>query len=208
MGPIQATIKRILADKILLGLVMAGFLIISVGAFFTQDDDTKSASNKPGHPVAAVTATAPTAPAAPPHLTLEAPLAADFVKWWMTCSMDFQPSTATKSHQEANKWITPDALKTFQANYWSPEIERGVTTGQIVAQFQPSSVQPEAINPDGSVVVSANGVLAVQANGTPLTQQFAADFLVKKEKEGLRIEGVYNRNLAAAAPSGAAPPSY
>lgn len=207
MGPnLPAAIKRILADKILIGLFLAGILIIGVGTFFTQDDDPKSAGNAPVPKVTTASQTVAPAPQAPP--ALEAPLAAEFVKWWISNAMDYQPQTARASHVEAFKWITPEATKTFQANYWSPEVEKGVLSGQIVAQFQPSAVQPEAINPDGTVVVSTTGVLAVQANGTPMTQQFSADFLVRKDKEGLRIAGIYNRNLAATASAAASPTPY
>jgi hypothetical protein len=73
-----------------------------------------------------------------------------------------------------------------------------VVTGQVVAAFQPVSVQAEAINPDGSIVVGANGTLVVQANGNPMTQQLSTDFLVRRDKDGLRIIGLYNKQLATA----------
>jgi hypothetical protein len=97
--------------------------------------------------------------------------------------------------------MTSEAKQTFQANYWTPEIAQGVMSGQVVAAFQPVSVQAEAINPDGSVVVGASGTLVIQAAGTPMTQQVVADFLVRKDQGGLRIAGLYNRQVASAPPA-------
>jgi hypothetical protein len=192
----EAAVDRFKRDKVLIGLGLAAILILGVGAFFTQDDDKKA----PAAPQVATTPVA--APVVQP--ALDPPLAVDFVKWWMTNAMDYRAQTAKASHAEAMRWMTSDAARTFQSNYWSPEIERGILSGQVTAAFQPVSVQPEAVNPDGTVVVAATGTLILQANGTPLSQQVAADFLVKRDGQGLRIAGLYNRQVTATAQTTAA----
>ncbi len=191
----EAAVERFKRDKVLIGLGLAALLILGVGAFFTQDDDKKA----PAAQVATVPVAAPVVQPA-----LDPPLAVDFVKWWMTNAMDYRAQTAKASHTEAMRWMTADAMRTFQSSYWTPEIERGILSGQVTAAFQPVNVSPEAVNPDGTVVVAASGTLIVQANGTPLTQQVAADFLVKRDGQGLRIAGLYNRQLAASAQTTAA----
>jgi len=208
---LQAAIKRIIGDKILLGLVIVGMLGIFVGAFCSGDDsaDKKKAVPQPQQEV--VQQAIPSAPAAqiaPTAAPLDAKLATDFVKWWMSNAMDYQAATAHASHSEAFRWMTRDALATFQQNYWTPQVEQGVTSGQIVAAFQPVSIQAEAMNPDGSIVVGVTGTLVIQSNGQPFTNQLSTDFLVRRDKDGLRIAGLYNRQVAAAAAPAGAPTSF
>jgi len=199
---LQMAVKRIIGDKVLLGLVIVGMLGIFVGAF-CGDDPAEKKTAPPQHQAAAQTAPAggqTTAqlpkPAAPP--ALDTGLATDFVRWWISNAMDFQQRTAHASHVEAFKWMDPPAAAAFQQNYWTPAFEAGVVSGQVVAAFQPINVQAEAQNPDGTVVVGVTGSLVIQQNGQPYTNQISTDFLVRKDKGGVRIASLYNRQLAAA----------
>ncbi len=202
---VRLLLQRLLKDKILLGLIIVGVLTIFVGVAFTGDDPK---ANKATPIAAAPLPVAPIAagasgglPAQDAGLTPE--LATKFVTWWLQKAMDYSLATGKASHQEAFGWMTPQTVQAFQTGYWTPEIESAVVTGKVTAAFQPVSVQAQFINPDGSIVVAMSGALVMQQAGTQTaTQQLSADFLVKQEKEGLRIVGI---NIHPAPPSTAAP---
>jgi hypothetical protein len=197
VGP-ATMVQNLLKNKILIGLVLVFGFIFTVGQFYTSNE-----SNIAAQKVAAV-ASAPQAlgprterPAqqtiAPTGLTPD--MAQKFVAWWIGRSMDYRAATATNSHNEAFAWMTPQAVKAFKESLWSPQIAAGITQGQVSAAFQAVSVQPQAINPDGSIVVTVLGTLIIQEanNPTPASQQIVVDFLVKKDAAGYRIAGLYNR---------------
>ncbi len=200
---VRLLIQRLLKDKILLALIIVGVLTIFVGVAFTGDDPK---ANKAVPLAAAPQPVAPGAAAmAPPgHVAgLTPELATQFVTWWLQKAMDYSLATGKASHQEAFGWMTPQTVQAFQTGYWTPEIENAVVTGKVTAAFQPVSVQAQFINPDSSIVVAMSGALVMQQAGTQTaTQQLSADFLVKQEKEGLRIVGI---NIHPAPPSTAAP---
>ncbi len=196
---VRLLIQRLMRDKILLGLVIVGVLTIFVGVAFTSDDPKQTSKatpipatdpNRPA-PVAA-------APAQSQAQSLTPELATQFLSWWLTKAMDYSIGTGKQSHQEAFQWMTPQSIQAFQTGYWTPDIENAVVTGKVTAAFQPVSVQAQFINPDGSIVVAMSGALVMQSAGTqPATQQLSADFLVKQEKEGLRIVGINIRPVPA-----------
>jgi len=190
---VRATVARILQDKILLGLVIVAILGIFVGGFATSDEAPESIKRLQQQ------ASGNSADAGHEDKTsakIDPPLATDFVKWWMSGAMDYSPNSAGKNHEAAFRWMTPEAVQTFQGTLWPPNVADGVAQGRIVAAFQPVSVQAQAINPDGSIVVTIQGTLVTQSTGRPITRELQIDLLVKKESEGLRIAGMYNR-LAA-----------
>lgn len=191
-------IKKLITDKILLGLVIVGLLLFFVGAWASQDDDKKKAETSVPIPAAQMQQQAAAVPTVP---VLEPSLATDFVKWWMTNAMDYNTRSAYNSHAVACRWMTGSARQTYVATFWTPEISQGITSGQVMAAYQPASVQAEAINPDGTVVVGATGTLVIQSQGAPITQQVAIDCLVRKDKEGLRIAEICNRQVASAQPA-------
>jgi hypothetical protein len=122
-------------------------------------------------------------------------LAEEFVKFWMGGAMDYNTASAAHSHKEAAKWMTPEAQQAFDSNFWSPEIANGIASGQLQGAFQPISVQPQALNPDGSIVVAMTGTLVLQQSTVrPVTHQIVMDLLVRKETDSLRIAGLYNRS--------------
>lgn len=221
---IRALFLKIMQDKILLGLVIVGVLAVFVGGMALPDDDDPKKDHPGGggavldspnpnaQPVNGVVPSGQAMPAtmgaaATPTLAplgaapaLENPnavkpdLAVEFVKWWIGGSMDYTAKTADPSHQEAFKWMTPEAQQAFQTHFWSPEIASGITSGQVQAAFQPISVQAQAVNPDGSVVVALTGTLVMQAGGSPQTHQIVTDFLITKQEGNFRITGLYNRS--------------
>jgi hypothetical protein len=187
---IKPAMKRILYDKLLLGLVIVGLLGIFVGGFAIKDQSPSSAKLDDAKVEQTVSSAsrstvAPTSPA----------LAVDFVKFWMGKSMNYSGASALKSHQEAARWMTPEALQVFQSVLWTPDIAQGIASGEIIGAFQPISVQAEAVNPDGSVVVGITGTLILQRRGRPSTHQLQTDVLVANDQDnsGLRIAGLYNR---------------
>jgi hypothetical protein len=202
---IQPALKRILYDKLLLSLAIVGLLGIFVGGFASKDQMTSSV--KPSESKAEpATGSIVQNSARPVNPTL----AIDFVKFWMGNAMNYAAASALRTHAEAAHWMTPDALQVFQSALWTPDIAQGISDGRIVGAFQPISVQAEAINPDGSIVVGITGTLILQCQGRPSTQQLQTDVLVANDPDnsGLRIAGLYNRFYTAssyAAPSYTAP---
>jgi hypothetical protein len=177
---VKAIVERLKRDKILLALVVVAVLGIFAGGMFMGDDKPDAKKEAPVEKAAVQNATNSLTPT----------LATDFINWWLPTAMDYNETSAMQSHNQASAWMTPETAQTFQATYWTPEIAQSVTTHRLVAAFQPTIVQAQAINPDGSVVVGVGGTMVVQSNGQPMTQPFLAGFLVRQEKEGLRIAGL------------------
>lgn len=226
---IRAIVQRVLRDKILMGLVIVGVLGIFLAGSNDESAHSKNteeklpesammppaggeaaqgqAPHKPGQNQAQ-----PQQPAPPPQVALEPTKAADFVKWWLGGAMDFQATTATKNHEQAFLWMLPDAKESFKQAFWNDAMAEGISSGRLVAAFQPVSIEPQAINPDGTVVVSMKGSLVLQMNGQPAnTSQVVTDFLVKNENDNLRIAAISNRTYvqAQAAPTySMAPTNY
>lgn len=194
--------QRLLKNKPLLALGIVLLLLFTVGQFIEAPSHTRreraeesegaQQSQQAQQVQQAQQAPAPM-PANPSNLSPA--LATEFVGWWITKAMDYSAATSGKSHAEAFGWMTPQSSATFQQVFWTPPIAQGITQGRITAAFQPSSVQAEAINPDGSVVVGVTGSLIVQDSATPVSQQIVTDFLIKKEKGNLRVCGMYNRTV-------------
>ena len=208
----RAIVQKIFQDKILAGLVIVGFLAIFVGGFgggseragkaklaaeqkahSSESGEAKPASaadnNDAKKPPTQGQAEAAIAQAA----KIEPALATQFVSWWITVSMDFNPQTAVKNHQQAMSWVTPEASAAYQGAFWPPEIADGITSGRILGRFTPSGVKAIASNPDGSIVVNVTGTLVLQQGQKPAIQQLSTDYLVKREPGGLRIAQLYNR---------------
>jgi len=177
---VRAVVQRVLRDKILLGLLIVAILGVFVGGM-TMSDDKSDAKKEASADKANDQAIQP---------SVQPKLAADFVAWWLKGAMDYNAASASESHQQAVKWVTPDAGRSFVGAFWTNEIAEAVQTGRMVAGFQPTAVAPIAVNRDGSIVIGVNGTMVVQAGGPPSTQPFAAAFLVRQEKDGLRIAGI------------------
>jgi hypothetical protein len=188
-------LQKLAKNKILLGLLIVFFFVMTVGQFYTKEDKTAPPAPHTPHSTAHADGTSHLAAIAPMPSPLDPDLARQFVSWWITKSMDYGATSAAKSHAEAFAWMTPQATQQFQQTFWTPDIAGGITQGRINAAFQPIQVQAEARNPDGTVVVGVSGTLVAQESTSPApeTQQIVCDFLVKKEKDGLRICGLYNR---------------
>jgi hypothetical protein len=187
----RTIVQKILQDKILMGLVIVAFLGIFVGGMTMGDEkaDGKQQAEAPKDGEAAKPAGA-AQQAAP---ALSPAIASDFVAWWLKSAMDYNGATAQQNHNQALAWMTPEAAQTFQTTFWTPQISEAVTTGRLVAAFQPTGVTAQAVNPDGSVVVGVSGTMVVQSGGQPIVQQFLASFLVKQDADGLRVAGLQAR---------------
>ena len=179
---VRTVVQRVLRDKILLGLLIVGILGVWVGGMTMGDDKDKPDDKKQA---AAEKDAGPTN-----QPSIQPKLAADFVSWWLRGAMDYNAASASESHQQAVKWVTPEAGRSFVGAFWTNDIADAVLTQRMVAGFQQTSIAPIAINKDGSVVVGVSGTMVVQAGGPPQTQPFAAAFLVREEKDGLRIAGI------------------
>ncbi len=196
-------------DKILLGLValgiIAGFVAMSghdvkeePGASAQKEVQAEMAGGGQGQAQKADGSTPDQTEADGVFLTPE--LANQFVKWWLGGAMDYNPTTAHKNHIEANKWMTHQAAGAYQELFWSPDRSRDVLNGNITMNFQPISVEPMAVNQDGSIVISVKGIMvSTQPNSpNPVREQFETDYLVRRAAGGLRIAGLYNRILTEA----------
>jgi len=188
---IRTIVQKIIQDKILMGLVIVAVLGIFVGGMTMGDEKTDSA--KHAEPAKNAEKPAGAAPQAAAATAITPKLAADFVSWWLGSAMDYNASTAQQSHSQAIAWMTADAAQTFQTNLWTPQISEAVTTGKMVAAFQPTGVQSQAVNPDGSIVVAVSGTMVVQSGGQPVVQQILASFLVRQDQDGLRVAGLNAR---------------
>lgn len=217
----RAFVQRIFQDKILAGLVIVGLLSIFVGGFGTATDKIKAGPREARQTSSASPAlgqgSAGPGPASQQQggkegqasqpqprqgqsqqakiAVLEPQVATQFVSWWMGQSMDFNPQTAAKNRQQAAGWIKPEVVPMYQAAFWPPEVADGIVSGRLRGSYTPVSVQALAQNPDGSIVVQVNGQLVLQQGPRPAVQQLSTDYLVKREKEGLRIAGLYNRTM-------------
>lgn len=191
-------LQRLKRDKILLGLIICGALALFVGVGWPTAEEQKAGQQHQ-------TAQQPQG-AAPVHPNaVEAPKdalnptdATDFVKWWIGLAMDYNLATCQKNHADAFGWMTPQAKSAFQSCFWTQEIINGLSSGQYAAAFQPATIQAKAKNPDGSMVVGYTGTLVVQTSGGPCSQQIVTDVLLKRDKDGIRIIGVYNWTLPTA----------
>lgn len=205
---IRAVVTRVLQDKILMGLVIIGILGIFVGGNVLKDEpvvDGKAATaampaNQEATPPQAQgehKAEAAPAPekAAPPAAALNPQLAGQFVSWLMTKAMDYNAQTATKNHQEAFAWMTPEASQMFQTYFFPPALAQAIEAGQMAAAFEPISTMPVAVNPDGTVVVNMTGTLVMQTGSRPVTHQIIVDFLVRQDPKGLHIANLCNRSV-------------
>lgn len=189
--------KKIFRNKLMIAFGIVGFLLFTVGQFYPKDDSTKtdhktaadrSSSGEPQSPNDKTQVdVAPT-----PMLTPT--VATQFISWWVPLAMDYNAISGGANHNKAFGWMTDGAAKQFKQCFWSPAIASGVAQGTLAAAFQPATVQAEAVNPDGSVVVGLTGSLVMQDATTPaVTQPIVVDFLVKKGNGGFRIAGLYNR---------------
>lgn len=112
----------------------------------------------------------------------------DFVAWWLTKGMDYNPATADASHKEAAKWAQPAVTNAFSSVFWAEERMQAINAGSKSCSFQLIETKPLAINPDGTVVVKATGVLVVGDVGYPAqSEQLFLTFQVKKDNSGMRI---------------------
>lgn len=191
---IRSIVQKVLQDKILLGLVIVAVLGLFVGGMTIGDDKGDTAKKDAAAVAGNKPAEGPGRAAGPPGTAPLTPqLASDFVNWWLGSAMDFNASTATQNHAQALAWMTPDAQKTYEQTLWTPQVAQAVASGQLVAAFQPTGIKPQAVNPDGTVVVGVSGTMIVQSAGQPVTQQFFASFLVKQDQDGLRVSGIDSR---------------
>lgn len=222
---VRTIVQKILQDKLLLGLVIIGILGIFVGGASMGDSPDKAttkhgaaqeaeqaaAHGQPpgqppeqtaGHPPGQGHHGQPAAPAQPQAAVgtngMTPVLATEFVRWWLERAMDYHPRTAAQNHQEAIAWMTADGARDFSSMLWTPSIAESVCTGRVTAAFQPTAIQAQAINPDGSIVVGVTGTVIIQGQGQPVVHQFLGNFLVKKRDEGLCVAGLYTRQAPLA----------
>lgn len=222
----RAFVQKIFQDKILAGLVIVGFLSIFVGGFGgghghsgdriatgprgertaskgQQEEEEDAAPQKQATPrnqgqhsqaSPKPTGSSPTKNAAKEPLSPK--FANEFVTWWIGKAMDFNPQTAAQNRQEALQWVAPEVQASYTQAFWSPESADAILTGRVRGSFTPTSVNPIAANPDGSIVVNVTGQLMLQQGPRPSVQNLSTDYLVKRETGGLRIGGLFNRAVS------------
>lgn len=206
---LRLVITRVLQDKILLGLLIVGVLGIVVSGMNSQEEpplkqqaagtagiNETTAASRDGLTQNQDDQSTQEQNAQVDASKLKPELACEFVKWWAGSAMDYSAGSAARNHKEAFRWMTAEAAGTFQTYFWSPAISSGITSGRLIAAFQPIAVRAEAINPDGSIVVGLSGTLVLQSNGRPITEPILADFLVRQEQDGLRVIALYNKTTA------------
>jgi hypothetical protein len=188
----RETIRRIVHDKILLALVIFGIMAFFYNGMNSNSNHEPSVGKDDGSNQVAQDNRA-SEMGSQAAVGVDPKLATDFVHWWLTSAMDYSQQTGKKNHEQAFGWMSPQAVTAFQQAYWSQPVADGIVAGTLVAAFQPTSVIAEAVNPDGSVVVGVTGTLVYQAGGQPASQKIVADLLIRRERAGLRVAGLYNR---------------
>lgn len=112
----------------------------------------------------------------------------DFVAWWLNKAMDYNPATADASHKEVAKWAQPAVTNAYSSVFWAEDRMQAINSGSKSCSFQLIETKPLAINPDGTVVVKATGVLVIGDVGYPAqSEQLFLTFQVKKDESGMRI---------------------
>lgn len=192
----RALVQRILRDKIILGLLVILGLGFFMGGLNSREEP--ALARKGAEKEVSGQAQQPGGPQAQP---LDPKLATDFVTWWLSGAMDYSANMAAENHRQAFAWMTTEAQAAFQTAFWPPDMAEAISSGRMVAAFHVTSVQAEAINPDGSIVVGVTGTLITDIGSQPAPHQVQADFLVRRIGEDLRIAGVYNRVVAIPGPS-------
>lgn len=190
-----------------MGLCILLVLGVVFGLVGVSVDDKKTAQGPPqagtaahaqaqgaGAGAAQVPAVSPTA--------VDPKLATEFVQWWLGSALDYSKGKAAANRKVACEWLEASIVENYMNAFWQPQMVQGIDSGQIVAAFQPVSIQPVAVNPDGSVVVSVKGTFAQQVNGAhPEQKVILTDLLVRKDPEGLRIGGLVVSKFAVVQPA-------
>lgn len=189
---VREIVSRIARDKVLMGLIVILVLGSFWGGMQVKHGEEGSYDRQVEAPQAEPVAEQKPTQQSPPA-QLDSNLACDFVKWWLTSAMDYSANSAQQGHSKALGWMTPEAQQAFKTAFWTPDIAAGIADGRIKAQYSLADIRTVAVNPDGSVVVSANGTFVYQAGGQPSSQQMQTDYLVRKDPGGLRIAGLFNR---------------
>ncbi|MCA9802485.1 MAG: hypothetical protein KC777_10995 [Cyanobacteria bacterium HKST-UBA02] len=232
---LRAIIQRIFRDKILMGLVIIGVLAVFMtgkdgttehGKKLDAGEEELNMANAPGAPGQNggqngsqnqsqkqgqnqnqaknqdQSLASKKQPLSPGH-------AADFVTWWIGNAFQYEPGEASKAHEEAFGWMTEEARRAFEVEFWNEGMAQGIERGDVVAAFHPYAVQAHAVNPDGSVVVIMSATMVTQLRGgQEVNKNLHTDFLVTQNQEGhLRIAAVYN-HPEPQVPAYQAPPMY
>ncbi|MGD9684213.1 MAG: hypothetical protein AB7W16_23865 [Candidatus Obscuribacterales bacterium] len=226
---LRAIIQRIFRDKILMGLVIIGVLAVFMtgkdgttehGKKLDAGEEELNMANAPGAPgqhqnqnqnqiqnqakdqEQALASKKQPERLSPGH-------AADFVTWWIGNAFQYEPGEARKAHEEAFGWMTEEAKRAFEVEFWNDGMAQGIERGDVVAAFHPYAVQAHAVNPDGSVVVVMSATMVTQLrSGQEVNKNLQTDFLVTQNQEGhLRIAAVYNHPQPQV-PAYQAPPMY
>lgn len=184
----RALIQRIIKDKLILGMLIILIVGIFMGGINSKDEKPQSSKVS-----ASDTITSEQQQGIQQLPAIAPDLANSFVKWWLPAAMDFSPASAIQSHEQAFAWMTADAQQSFQAAFWAPQTASAVVNHQLSASFHPTTIQAKAINPDGSVVVGVTGSLIVNTGGQPAIHLMSTDFLVRRDKDGLRIAGMFSQ---------------
>ncbi len=179
--------------------------------------DDKKTAQRPAAGAPAAQAQAPQAAGQAPQAqqpmqnptAVDPKLATEFITWWLGSALDYSKEKSAANRKTATEWLEPPVVEHYQNAFWQPQMVQGIASGQIVAAFQPVSVQPLAVNPDGSVVVSVKGTFVQQINGAqPEQKVILADMLVRKDNGNLRIGGLYVQKMAVVQPTMAQSSGY
>lgn len=111
-----------------------------------------------------------------------------FVHWWLTQALDYSGNTMDKAHKEARGFIKEIARRKFETLFWQESTLQGIREGSLASNFALTTVKATHRNPDGSIVVEAEGALVYQMTGAaPQSVKLTLDFQVLKEDDGYRI---------------------
>lgn len=111
-----------------------------------------------------------------------------FVHWWLTQALDYSGNSMDKAHKLASGYIKEIARRKFETLFWQESTLQGIREGSLASNFAVTTVKATHRNPDGSIVVEAEGALVYQMTGAaPQSVKLTLDFQVLKEDDGYRI---------------------
>ena len=111
-----------------------------------------------------------------------------FVHWWLTQALDYSGNSMDNAHKQARGFIKDIPRRKFETLFWQESTLQGIREGSLASNFALTTVKATHRNPDGSIVVEAEGALVYQMTGAaPQSVKLTLDFQVLKEGDGYRI---------------------
>ena len=110
---------------------------------------------------------------------------------WLDLAWDMSAGSAAASQEKAIEYMTPACAMAYTTNVWTPDIAKQIEESGLKSTFTKTSVQPGAVQPDGSMTVFVEGqqVLSVPEKGNQV-RNVKLQYLLTETPQGVRIAGI------------------